>query len=65
MGRLTDSLYQQWRLSHGGSGVLLTTGRPALPFARPQKAKRQRIADAGASVHNPSKGATNHGIPKV
>jgi hypothetical protein len=30
-----------------------------------QKAKRQRIADAGASIPNPINGGSNHGISKV
>ncbi|RRD56488.1 hypothetical protein EII20_10680 [Comamonadaceae bacterium OH2545_COT-014] len=65
MSSFTDRLYRQWRRSSGGSGVLLTTGRPALPFAAPKKAKRQRFADAGASVHKPTEKESNHGISKV
>jgi hypothetical protein len=63
MSAFTDRLYGQWRRSSGGSGVLLTTGRPALPT--PKKAKRQRVVNAGVSVPNPINGGSNHGIPKV
>ncbi|MDR2990539.1 MAG: hypothetical protein LBU72_01155 [Burkholderiaceae bacterium] len=60
----TDCLYDQWRRSVGGSGVLLTTGRPALPGQKtsPQKAKRQRFAVAGVSVQLSNTGDSNHGI---
>ena len=63
MSAFTDRLYAQWRRSNGGSGVLLTTGRSALPFA-PHKAKTQRRPYAGLSIRNPNVGGSNHGIVK-
>ena len=67
MSAFTDRLYRQWRHSSGGSGVLLTTGRPARPgqSKSPQKAKAQRSGTAEPSIHNPIDRESNHGIRKV
>ena len=68
MSAFTDRLYQEWRRSSGGSGVLLTTGRPARPgrSQAPQKAKPRAAATAsGVSVQNPIRRESNHGIQKV
>ena len=69
MSALTDRLYAQWRRSGGGSGVLITTGRPARPGllskTRFQKAKTPGYAGPGSSVRNPIKGGSNHGISQV
>lgn len=66
MSSFTDRLYAQWRRSSGGSGVLLTTGRPARPVVQtPEKAKAQQFAVAGPSVQNPIKKGSNHGISQV
>jgi len=63
MSAFTDRLYDQWRRSSGGSGVLLTTGRPARP--EPQKAKAPSASRSGPSVRNSIKKGSNHGISKV
>ena len=68
MSAFTDRLYNQWRRSNGGSGTLLTTGRPARPGLSqgPQKAKPRAVASANAaSVHNPIDRESSHGISKV
>lgn len=31
MSRFTSRTYRRWRLAHGGTGVLITTGAMALP----------------------------------
>jgi len=69
MSALTDRLYAQWHRSSGGSGVLITTGRPArpdlLPKTKSQKTKTPGYAGPGSSVRNPIKGGSNHGISQV
>jgi hypothetical protein len=67
MSAFTDRLYDQWRRSYGGGGVLVTTGRPALPgrFSAPQKAKTPRNAGVGSSVLNSNEKDSNHGISKL
>lgn len=69
MSTLTDRLYSQWRRASGGSGVLITTGRPARPEllskTKSQKAKTPGCAGPGSSVRNPITGGSNHGISQV
>ena len=66
MSAFTDRLYAQWRLASGGSGVLLTTGRPAAPSkTNPQKAESRSAATPRPPVHNPNNGGSNYGISQV
>lgn len=69
MSTLTDRLYSQWRRASGGSGVLITTGRPARPEllrkTKSQKAESRGVAASRPPVHNPMKEASNHGISQV
>ena len=66
MSAFTDRLYRQWRTSHGGSGVLSGTGRPASPpKTKSQKAESRGVAASRPPVHNPIEEGSNHGISQV
>lgn len=65
MSRFTDRLYSRWRQDNGGSGVLLTTGRPAVPGNLKQVLgpSRALVGVSGVSGETPDVRALSRDVP--
>ncbi len=65
MSRFTDRLYNHWRQANGGSGVLLTTGRPAVPGNLKQVVRPSRVVAgvSGVSGETPDVRAVSRDVP--